>query len=93
MPRFKPTFHRGYGLFGNAHKTQSGSSLAPAGEAGMPRLTRKGGIIAATYYWKSKYAGAGVPELKRLCELEVENAKWKRMYAHLALETRRSRMS
>jgi putative transposase len=48
-------------------------------------MTRKDGIIAATYYWKSKYAGAHVPELKRLCELEDENAKLKRMYAHLAL--------
>jgi hypothetical protein len=31
-------------------------------------------------------AGAGVPELKRLRELEAENAKLKRMYADLALE-------
>ena len=30
--------------------------------------------------------GAGVPELKRLRELEAENAKLKRMYADLALE-------
>ncbi|MET0791373.1 MAG: transposase [Polyangiaceae bacterium] len=46
------------------------------------QLARKHGISAATYYhWKSKYAGAGVPELKRLRELEAENAKLKRMYA------------
>jgi putative transposase len=59
------------------------------GEAGMAvaQLARKHGISSATYYhWKSKYAGAGVPELKRLRELEVENAKLKRMYADLALE-------
>jgi putative transposase len=59
------------------------------GEAGVSvaQLARKHGISAATYYhWKSKYAGAGVPELKRLRELEVENAKLKRMYADLALE-------
>jgi len=52
------------------------------GEAGVPvaQLTRKHGISAATYYhWKSKYAGAGVAELKRLPELEAENAKLKRM--------------
>ena len=50
-------------------------------------MARKHGISAATYYhWKSKYAGAGVPELKRLRELELENAKLKRMYADLALE-------
>lgn len=59
------------------------------GEAGLPvaQLARKHGISAATYYhWKSKYAGAGVVELKRLRELEAENAKLKRMYADLALE-------
>ena len=38
-------------------------------------MARKHGISPATYYhWKSKYAGAGVPELKRLRELEAENA-------------------
>jgi len=59
------------------------------GEAGLPvaQLARKHGISAATYYhWKSRYAGAGVAELKRLRELEAENAKLKRMYADLALE-------
>ena len=59
------------------------------GEAGVSvaQLARKHGISAATYYhWKSKYAGAGVPELKRLREIEAENAKLKRMYADLALE-------
>ena len=59
------------------------------GEAGVSvaQLARKHGISAATYYhWKSKYAGAGVPELKRLRELKAENAKLKRMYADLALE-------
>ena len=51
------------------------------------QITRKHGISAATYYhWKSKYGGAAVSELKRLRELEAENAKLKRMYADLALE-------
>jgi putative transposase len=36
--------------------------------------------------WKSRYGGASVAELKRLKELEAENAKLKRMYADLALE-------
>ena len=59
------------------------------GEAGMPvaELVRKHGISTATYYgWKSKYAGVAVSELKRLRELETENAKLKRMYAELAME-------
>jgi len=64
-------------------------AILKEGEAGVAvaQLARKHGISAATYYhWKSKYAGAGVAELKRLNELEAENAKLKRMYADLALE-------
>lgn len=64
-------------------------AILKEGEAGVSvaQLVRKHGISAATYYhWKSKYAGAGVPELRRLRELEAENAKLKRMYADLALE-------
>ena len=52
------------------------------GEAGVPvaQIMRKHGISRATYYnWKSKYGGASVAELKRLKELEAENAKLKRM--------------
>ena len=59
------------------------------GEAGVPvaQIMRKHGISQATYYnWKSKYGGASAAELKRLKELEAENAKVKRMYADLALE-------
>ena len=47
------------------------------------------GISDATYYnWKAKYGGMGVSELKRMKELEAENARLKRMYADLALENR-----
>jgi putative transposase len=52
-------------------------AILKEGEAGLAvaQLARKYGISAATYYhWKSKYAGAGVPELKRLRELETEIA-------------------
>ena len=64
-------------------------AILKEGEAGLPvaQLTRKHGISAATYYaWKTKYAGAGVSDLKRLRELEAENSKLKRMYAEMALE-------
>ena len=64
-------------------------TILKEGEAGLPvaQLTRKHGISAATYYhWKSKYGDASVAELKRLRDLEAENAKLKRMYADLALE-------
>lgn len=56
-------------------------AILKEGESGLAvaQLARRYRISAATYYhWKSKYAGAGVPE--------VENAKLKRMYADLALE-------
>ena len=56
--------------------------------AGVPvaDLLRKYGVSKATFFkWRSKYGGA-VSDVKRLRELEVENAKLKRMYADLALE-------
>lgn len=64
-------------------------AILKEGEAGVPvaEIVRKHGISSATYYnWKSKYAGIAVSELKRMRELETENAKLKRMYAELALE-------
>ena len=64
-------------------------NILKEGDAGLPlaELVRKHGISRATYFnWKSKYAGATVADLKRMKELEAENAKLKRMYADLALE-------
>jgi len=58
-------------------------------EAGVPvaDLLRKYGVSKATFFkWRSKYGGASVSDVKRLRELEAENAKLKRMYADLALE-------
>lgn len=58
-------------------------------EAGVPvpDLLRKYGVSKATFFkWRSKYGGATVSDVKRLRELEAENAKLKRMYADLALE-------
>lgn len=58
-------------------------------EAGLPvkDVCRKHGISSACYYqWKAKYGGLGASELKRLKELEAENAKLKHMYAEMALE-------
>jgi len=69
-------------------ETQIVSILSEA-DAGMKvqDLCRKHGISPATYYkWKSKYGGLSVSELKRMKELETENAKLKRMYADLSLE-------
>ena len=64
-------------------------AILAEGETGMPvaEVCRKYGISTATYYqWKSKYAGVSANELKRIKDLEAENAKLKRMYAELALE-------
>ena len=59
------------------------------GEAGVPvtEIIRKHGISRNTYFnWKSRYSGAEVSDLKRLRELETENARLKKMYSDLALE-------
>ncbi len=64
-------------------------AILAEGGSGIPvaEVCRKHGISNATYYqWKSKYAGMSLPELKRVKELEAENARLKRMYAELALE-------
>jgi len=58
-------------------------------EAGVPvaDLLRQYGVSKATFFkWRSKYGGASVSDVRRLRELETENAKLKRMYADLALE-------
>ena len=58
-------------------------------DAGMKvtEICREYGISDATYYnWKSKYGGLQISEVRRLRELEAENAKLKRMYADLSLE-------
>ena len=50
-------------------------------------LTREHGISrAALYKWRQRYGGMEASELKRIKQLEEENAKLKRMYANLAME-------
>lgn len=64
-------------------------SILKEADAGMPvnEVWRKHGISSATFYkWKAKYGGLEATDLKRMRELETENAKLKRMYANLALE-------
>jgi putative transposase len=53
----------------------------------VAEICRKYGISDATYYkWKSKYGGLEVSDVRRMRELEAENAKLKRMYADVSLE-------
>jgi len=69
-------------------ETQIIAALKQA-DAGVPvkDICRQVGVSAATYYqWKSKYGGLEASELRRVKELESENAKLKRMYAELALD-------
>lgn len=64
-------------------------SILKQADAGIPvkDICRQAGISTATYYqWKSKYGGLEASELRRVKELEAENAKLKRMYAELALD-------
>lgn len=58
-------------------------------EAGMPiaELCRKHGFSEASYYlWRSKFGGMSVSDAKRLKELELENARLKRLLAESLLE-------
>ena len=50
-------------------------------------VCRKMGFSEATFYnWKKKYGGLGISELRRLKQLEEENARLKRMVADLSLD-------
>ena len=64
-------------------------SILKEADAGLKveQVCRKHGISNATYYnWKSKYGGMEASDVKRLKELEDENARLKKMYANLSLE-------
>ena len=64
-------------------------SILNEAEAGLAvkEVCRTHGISSATYYkWRSKYGGLEASELKRIKELEAENAELKRMYAESSLE-------
>lgn len=53
----------------------------------VTEVARKHGISAATFYqWRSKYGGMEASDLRRMRELEQENARLKRMYADLSLD-------
>jgi putative transposase len=65
------------------------TAILKEAEAGVAvtEVARKHGISAATFYqWRSKYGGMEASDLRRLRELEQENARLKRMYADLSLD-------
>jgi putative transposase len=50
-------------------------------------ICRKMGVSEPTFYrWKKQFAGMGVAEIRRLKQLEEENAKLKRLVADLTLD-------
>jgi putative transposase len=53
----------------------------------VAEISRDHGVSQAAFYkWRERYAGMDARELKRLKELEDENARLKQMYAELALD-------
>ena len=58
-------------------------------EAGMPapELCREHGISIASFYkWRAKYGGMDASMMSRVKELELENARLKKMYAEVQLQ-------
>ena len=58
-------------------------------DAGMTvsEICRQHGISQPTFFsWKKKYSGMDASHLKRLKELESENARLKRMFAELSMD-------
>lgn len=73
-------FHEDIEVFGSADREAEDG-------LGVAQVCRKAGISQAGYFnWKRKYAGLMPSEVKRLRQLEEENAKLKRIVADLALD-------
>ncbi len=54
---------------------------------GLAQVCQKLGVSEQTLYrWRNQYGGLKQDEAKRLKELEVENARLKRLVAELALD-------
>ena len=65
-------------------------SILKQNESGtsVPDLCREHGMSNATFYkWRSKYGGMDTSLMKRMKELEDENARLKKMYAEEKLKT------
>ena len=64
-------------------------SILKQQEAGISvkDLAREHGVSEATVYnWKAKYGGMEASEVKRMKDLEEENARLKRIVANMTLE-------
>jgi putative transposase len=64
-------------------------SILKEAESGVsvPDICRKHGMSSAMFYkWRSKYGGMDMSLMKRMKELEAENARLKKMYAEERLK-------
>ena len=53
----------------------------------IAEVCRELGVSEQTYHrWKGKYAGMGISELRRLKQLDEENASLKKLVADLSLD-------
>src|SRR5919205_500436 len=53
----------------------------------VEEICRKMGVSEPTFYrWKKQFVGMGTVEIRRLKQLEEENAKLKRLVADLSLD-------
>jgi len=53
----------------------------------VPDICREHGISQGTFYkWRAKFSGMDVSLMKRMRELEEENARLKRMYANVQMD-------
>ena len=60
-------------------QAESGTAVA--------EICRKLGVSEPTFYrWKKQFSGMGTVEIRRLKQLEEENAKLKRLVADLSLD-------
>ena len=60
---------------------------AEKGEESIGQVCRRHGISDVTFFrWRRKFGGVEVPEMRRLRELEKENARLKRLLAERDLE-------
>ena len=60
---------------------------AEKGEESIGQICRRHGISDVTFFrWRRKFGGLEMPEMRRLKELEKENARLKRLLAERDLE-------
>lgn len=53
----------------------------------VEQICRELGVSDATYYkWRKEYGGMGMDQAKKLKDLELENARLKRVVADLSLD-------